>query len=226
MVTIIPARGGSKRIPRKNIRPFNGTPALGHVLNLIKASGIETRCYVSTEDEEIASVAQTYGAQLIPRPEAISDDHTGLTPVVHHGIKSLDLSPETPVMCALPTALLIQPETIKKATQTFLVKPDGFVVPVLEFSFPPQRGLVLDDNNTITPWQSENILARSQDLTKIWHDSGQFYIASAQQWLEAANPFLSKSTGLPVSFLEAQDIDTQEDWQRAELLYRMRQETQ
>lgn len=221
-VFIIPARGGSKRIPKKNIRPFQGIPALAVVINTIRAAHENPRIIVSTDDSEICDVALDNNAEIHQRRSELSDDHTGLTPVVQNIIEDKRISYETPVFCFLATALLIRPETVQKAYNLFLEnQSEGFVLPILEFSFPPQRGLVME-NNTLKPWQEENILKRSQDLQKIWHDSGQFYLATVKDWMDTENPFFSTCRGVPVDFLEAQDIDTESDWKRAEIIASLR----
>ena len=227
-VAIIPARGGSKRIPRKNIKDFNGKAMIGWSIEAALLSGVFDEVWVSTDDAEIASIAQSFGAKVpFIRPTELSDDHTGTSAVVRHAISwalQHQLNPGL-VACIYATAPLLQPLMLKEAMLQLQQDIDlDYVFSGCRFSFPIQRALYRDDAGAVAPVQPDAIGKRSQDLAETFHDAGQLYWATADTWLDSSKAVFG--TGSRMLLLPAhlvQDIDTAEDWQRAELLYQLLQ---
>lgn len=230
-IAIIPARGGSKRIPRKNIRDFCGKPMLAYSITTAIKSQCFDRVIVSTEDQEIAEVALAYGAEVpFIRPLALADDYTGTRPIVKHAIEQLLASGDIPQFCCCiyPTAPLLQPESLQQALHTLQLDPDvEFVFSAARFSFPIQRALLQTTSGGVTPFDPASILKRSQDLPATYHDAGQFYWGKTACWLDPlASSFSERSRMQVLPDHLVQDIDTEEDWYRAELLYKILQSTQ
>ena len=222
-IAIIPARGGSKRIPRKNIKPFLGKPIIAYSIEAAIQSGLFDEVMVSTDDEEIAQIAQEYGAKVpFIRSEKNADDHAVLADVVHEVLslyqeqnKSFDS-----VCCLLPTAPFVTSERLTDSCHKLKNESLDAVFPVLPFSFPIQRSLEISDGLIKMVWE-EHMNSRSQDLEKRYHDAGQFYWLRTSSFLEEKKLFMAKSGGVIISELEAQDIDTETDWQLAELKYNL-----
>ena len=216
---IIPARGGSKRIPRKNIMKFNGRPIISWSILAAKESKIFDRIVVSTDDEEIAAVARDEGAEIpFMRPLALSDDYSGTVPVVAHAIKQLALEPNTAVCCLYATAPMVRASDLIAGRA--LLGHSGCVVSVTTFPFPIMRALRRDPQGKLEMINPEHLLTRSQDLEEAWHDAGQFYWATAATWLEGTPLLGYGAIGFPLPRNRVQDIDTLEDWERAEALFR------
>lgn len=221
-LAVIPARGGSKRIPRKNIRPFLGKPIIAYSIE----AAIESRCFdkviVSTDDVEIAEVARRFGADVpFTRPEHLSDDHAGTTAVVGHAIEWCFEAGEKveSVCCLYATAPFITPKLIQDGYRMLVDGDAEFVFSVAKFPFPIQRALHREESGFLAPVNPETFLMRSQDLDETFHDAGQFYWGLPESFL-CGNPLLEKKSAgviLPRHFV--QDIDTLEDWRHAELLY-------
>jgi pseudaminic acid cytidylyltransferase len=215
---VIPARGGSKRIPHKNIKPFHGRPMIGWSIAAARASGLFDRIVVSTDDPKIAAVAQGEGADVpFLRPAALSDDHTATVPVIAHAVTALDLPPDTPVCCLYATAPFVQGDDL--AAGLAILPTARFVLAVTSFPFPIQRALRRGNDGSVEMIDPALARTRSQDLEEAWHDAGQFYWARAEVWrsdLPALGPG-AKAVVLPRH--RVQDIDTPEDWTRAELLF-------
>lgn len=218
-VCVIPARGGSKRIPRKNIAPFHGRPMIGWSIAAALASGLFARIVVSTDDAEIAQVAQDQGAEApFLRPADLSGDHTPTVPVIAHAIETLGLSGDIPVCCLYATAPLVQADDLARGLA--LLGPDTpYVVSVTTFGFPIQRALRRAPDGTIEMIDPARMTTRSQDLEEAWHDAGQFYWAHARTWAAGTPAFAPGARGLSLPRHRVQDIDTPEDWQRAEALF-------
>lgn len=218
-VCVIPARGGSKRIPRKNIRPFHGRPMIGWSIAAARESGVFDRIVVSTDDPEIAAVAQAEGAEVpFLRPADLSGDHTPTVPVIAHAVAALGLAPTSAVCCLYATAPMVQAEDIRRGLAR-LGNETSFVVSVTTFPFPIQRALRQHDDGRIEMMDPRHMTTRSQDLEEAWHDAGQFYWARAETWAAGAAVFGPGARGLPLPRHRVQDIDTPEDWARAEALF-------
>jgi pseudaminic acid cytidylyltransferase len=219
---VIPARGGSKRIPRKNIREFCGKPMIAWSIEAAQASGCFDRIIISTDDEEIAGVSCQWGADVpFMRPAKLANDFVGTAPVIAHAVKwHQDHGIEPTVVCCLyPTAPLVEPADIQYG-QELLEKASAerFVFTATAYASPIQRALWLDPASGDTHmWQPEQFSKRSQDLEPAYHDAGQFYWARPQAWLQSENLY-EGAKPLILPRWRVQDIDTQDDWTRAELL--------
>lgn len=221
-LAVIPARGGSKRIPRKNIRSFFGLPMIAWSIDAALKSGCFDAVTVSTDDEEIAEVARTYGAKTpFIRPLALSDDHTGTAPVVAHAInwhRSSGVVP-TYVCCIYATAPFVQETDIRNGLESLERNKCDYVFTVTSFPFPIQRAVKITANNRIEMFDPANLNTRSQDLEEAYHDAGQFYWGRPDAWLENRPIFSSRSIPLVLPRYRVQDIDTPEDWERAEKIF-------
>lgn len=223
IVAVIPARGGSKRIPRKNIGDFFGQPILAYSIQAAQRSRLFDRILVSTDDEEIAAVARQWGAETpFLRPPALADDHTGTNAVVKHALGWLDEQgqPARYACCIYATAPFLQPEYLREAHAKLVASGKSFVFSVTPFAAPVQRALRLTAAGEIEALQPQYRQVRSQDLEPAYHDAGQFYFGTAEAF--ARDEVLFSSAALPVILPRylVQDIDTEEDWRRAELMYR------
>lgn len=220
-VVIIPARGGSQRVPGKNIRLVHGTPALSRVIALSLDSGVADRVVVTTDSLEIARVARDAGAEVpFHRPDDLADSHTGIVPVIQHAVRELSLPAETVVACVYATAFTLDPSDLARGMETLGRSPvSSFVVSITPFDYPIQRALQMDAHGRLTMLESDHLGTRSQDLPERWHDAGQFIIGSVGTWLQAASVW-NQAVGLSVTPWRVVDIDTEEDWQLAELIVR------
>lgn len=219
-VAIIPARGGSKRIPRKNIKNFCGQPIIAYSIQTAIMSKLFDKIVVSTDDDEIASVARQYGATVpFIRPPHLSDDYAGTIPVIKHAIEQLISSGDAPtaVCCIYATAPFIQSEDIIKSEQ--LLADSEYVFPVTSFASPVQRALYRNADHTVGMFQPEHFYARSQDLRAAFHDAGQFYWGKTQAWLDEIPVYTGKTKTILLPRNRVQDIDTPEDWAFAEYMY-------
>lgn len=222
-IAVIPARGASKRIPRKNIKLFFGKPMIAWSIEAARLSGLFTHIVVSTDDPEIAEVAKAYGAEVpFVRPTALSDDHTGTSPVVAHAIEWYRDGGQLPalVCCIYATAPFITATYLRRGLQTLTDTGADFAFSVTNYAFPIQRAIKLTAACRIEMFQPEHFNTRSQDLEEAWHDAAQFYWGTASAWLSAKPLFAPSSAAVPLPRHRVQDIDTPEDWIRAELLFR------
>lgn len=219
-VAIIPARGGSKRIPKKNIKDFFGAPLISYSIKAAQESKLFSEIFVSTDDAEIKSVALEYGAKVIDRPKNLSDDFTGTKPVVVHSITEVQLAEDEDVCCIYATAPLLQAQSLIQAHQLLQKYPDRQIFAACAYSSPPQRAFKLDKDGLAFYIAPENELTRSQDLEKIYFDAGMFYFAKVSTW-QKNNTF-----NLPIIMQDTQiqDIDSISDWRLAELKYKLMQE--
>ncbi|TWI72368.1 N-acylneuraminate cytidylyltransferase [Desulfobotulus alkaliphilus] len=222
-IAIIPARGGSKRIPGKNIRSFAGKPMIAYSIEAAILSGLFDRIIVSTDSPEIASTARKYGAEVpFLRPEKLSDDHTPTTPVLLHCLQHLEKKNTLPeyACCIYATAPLIQPCFIKKGYKTIKTRKVSSVFSVTSFTFPIFRALHITETGHLAMFWPEHELTRSNDLPEAFHDAGQFYWFDCRKFMK--HPKIYTDDALPVILPRhlVQDIDTEEDWQRAEYLYK------
>lgn len=228
-VAVIPARGGSKRIPRKNIRQFCGKPMISWSIRSALASDCFDRVVVSTDDNEIANVALQWGADVpFIRPEALAGDVVGTIPVIRHAIETLNTSGIYPdqVCCIYATAPFLCASDLQRARKAMESTESGkvdYVIPVARFSYPIQRAIRVRADNRMEMIWPENFNARSQDLEEAWHDAGQFYWGNSRAWLEEKVFFSGRSVPVELPTYRVQDIDTEEDWKRAELLFKMLQ---
>jgi pseudaminic acid cytidylyltransferase len=219
-LAVIPARGGSKRIPRKNIRTFAGKPMIGYAIDAARASGLFSHVVVSTDDDEIATVAAGFGA-LIPfkRPAHLADDHTPTVPVVAHAIDACSslLPPPQAVCCIYPGVPFLEVEDLRRALQVLEAGAD-YAFPVTPFRSAVQRALRRDAAGLAKPFFPEFAATRTQDLEPAFHDAGQFYWGRTGAWLDGLNIHLNGKT-IVVPEWRVVDIDTAEDWHRAERMH-------
>lgn len=220
-VAIIPARGGSKRIPRKNIRIFNGKPMIAYAIEAAQRSGLFDRIVVSTDDNEIASIARKLGAEIpFTRPADLSDDQTPTVPVVAHTIENFDANGfrvET-ACCIYPCVPFLSTDDLKISLKLFLENDADYCFPIAEFPSAIQRALKRSANGKMSPLHQEHELTRTQDVEPAYFDAGQFYWGKRTAWL--SNPRIHQSgVGFPIPLWRSVDIDTPADWTRAEKLY-------
>jgi pseudaminic acid cytidylyltransferase len=221
-IAVIPARGGSKRIPRKNIRPFAGKPMLAWSIDAAKKSGCFERVVVSTDDDEIAEVAKEYGAEVpFKRPAQWSDDHSTTLDVMSHAVHWLrdHAAPTDAVCCIYATAPFIQPQDLRAGLDLLRAHPVDYVISVTHYPFPIQRALRCREDGRIEMMQPENVHVRSQDLEPTLHDAGQFYWGQTQAWLSKERILGPQTLPLILPSHRVQDIDTEEDWVRAQWLF-------
>lgn len=222
-IAVIPARGGSKRIPKKNIKPFAGLPLIAHSIKTAQASKVFDKILVSTDCEKVAEVALSYGAEVpFVRPASLSDDHTGTQPVVQHAIKYYTEQGITPeyVCCLYATAPLLLAEHLIAGLKELQAAPHKqYAFSVCTFAFPVQRALI-SDGDGVKPMFANTIGQRSQDLTEAFHDAGQFYWGKTQAFEQNMPVFAAHSLPIFLPRYRVQDIDTLEDWETAENLYK------
>jgi len=222
-LAIIPARGGSKRIPRKNLKDFLGKPIIAYSIEAALCCKLFDEVMVSTDDEEVVEVAKKYGAKLpFMRSQKNSNDFAGLTDVcieVIESYKYLKNSFDT-ICCILPTAPLVDSKRIEIAKKMLENSDYDCVFPVVEYSYPVQRALKIE-NGFVKMHHPENFSKRSQDFEKTYHDAGQFYFIKTKALLTEKKLFPKKSGSIVLNILEAQDIDIEEDWKLAELKHRL-----
>lgn len=223
-ICLIPARGGSKRIPRKNIRSFCGMPMIAWSIKAAQDSGAFDQILVSTDDVEIAEVARGHGAEVpFLRPEHLADDQASTQDVITHALDWVSKQGNhcEALCCLYATAPFVQPEDLRLSRQKLEDSRPGTVVfAATSFPFPIQRAIHLDEQGYSAMFQPECFSTRSQDLVEAYHDAGQFYWATPQTWSEVTNLFEGMRP-LLLPRWRVQDIDTEEDWQSAELLHQL-----
>lgn len=221
-LAVIPARGGSKRIPRKNVRDFCGKPMIAYAIQAAQAAGLFEHIVVSTDDREIADIATALGAEVpFTRPEALADDFAGTIPVVAHAVQQCrDLGWDASnVSCIYPCVPFIEVDDLRAALTVLEDTGSNYVFPVAAFASPIQRALKRRIDGTLAPFDPQWTDHRTQDLEAAFYDAGQFYWGTASAWLGGLNVHQnSRSIELPE--WRVVDIDTPADWQRAELLFR------
>lgn len=222
-LAVIPARGGSKRIPHKNIKEFAGKPLIAYSIEAALASALFDEVWVSTDDPQVAEVALRYGAKVpFIRPAELSDDFVGTTPVIKHAIEYCrqNLSLPEYCCCIYATAPFLQAEYLQQGfAQLSQAADKAFAFSCTTFAFPVQRALV-QQGTGIAPMYPEHIAKRSQDLPEAFHDAGQFYWGRSQGFLQDKKMFSQDAIPIVLPRHLVQDIDTPEDWQRAELMYK------
>lgn len=220
-IAVIPARGGSKRIPRKNILDFCGKPMIAHAISAALQSGLFEHVVVTTDDEEIAHIARAWGAETpFVRPVELADDYTPTVPVIAHAIvacQALGWDIDH-VCCIYPGVPFIHIDEIKQALELLQNSLAAYSFPVTEFPSAIQRALRRLPDGQMQPFYPEYELTRTQDLEPAYHDAGQFYWGKSDAWL-SNNRIHSSGVGLAIPHWRVVDIDTPDDWARAESLY-------
>jgi len=222
-IAIIPARGGSKRIPRKNITTFCGKPMIVWSIEAALASDCFDRVVVSTDDGAIADVAQRGGAEVpFIRPAHLSDDFTGTLPVMAHAIETLSEQGEPPheVCCVYATAPFVQPQDIRRGLDILEQQQSDYAFSVTSYPFPIQRAIGITSGGRVAMFQPEHFETRSQDLEEAFHDAGQFYWGRAEAWSAGLPIFSNQAAPVMLPRHRVQDIDTPEDWHHAELMFK------
>jgi len=221
-ICIIPARGGSKRIPRKNIKEFNGAPIISYSIKAAIASNCFDRIIVSTDDEEIANVSKSYGAEVpFIRPKELSNDFASTLSVIKHAIGWFDNNDINfqYACCLYATAPFLQSEIIYNAFRQLLDSKLRYCFSVTSYSSPIQRSLQIISQNKLKMLYPEYLNSRSQDLDESFHDAGQFYWGDASAFREGLPIFSELASPFQIPRFLVQDIDTTEDWTRAEAMY-------
>ncbi len=222
-LAIITARGGSKRIPRKNIKEFVGKPILAYSIEAALQSGVFDEVMVSTEDEEIAEISKKYGANVpFYRSERTSNDFASTVDVIEEVVDEYEKRGKTfdMIVCIYPTAPFVTAERLKEAVEKLESSDADTLIPVVSFSYPPQRALVIKDDMLVFN-DTRYLNSRSQDLEKHYHDAGQFYVTKTESFKTYREFMVGKVLPMELSELEVQDIDNEVDWKLAELKYKM-----
>lgn len=222
-VAIIPARGGSKRIPYKNIKVFCGKPMIAWSIEAALASDCFDRVVVSTDDNQIAEVARKWGAETpFIRPAELADDFAGTLPVIAHAIDRLREQGQPPqfVCCLYATAPFVQPEDIQRGLDILEEQQSDYAFSVTSYAFPIQRAIRITGDGRVAMFQPEHFKSRSQDLEEAFHDAGQFYWGRAEAWSAEQSIFSEQAATVMLPRHRVQDIDTPEDWQRAEMMFK------
>ena len=226
-LAVIPARGGSKRIPRKNIRLFGGRPMIAWSIAAAHASGCFDRILVSTDDAEIAEVARRSGAEVpFMRPMELSDDHTGTIPVIAHAVRwqqAQGVVPEA-VCCIYATAPFLRSDDLVTGLDTLRREGCDYVFSVTRYAFPIQRAIRVNAKHRIEMFYPEQFDTRSQDLPEAFHDAGQFYWGQTTAWLSGRPIFSPDAAPVILPRSRVQDIDTLEDLERAERMFQVMQQ--
>jgi pseudaminic acid cytidylyltransferase len=221
-IAVIPARGGSKRIPRKNIKPFCGKPMIAWSIEAAQSSGLFERIIVSTDDAEIAEVAKQWGAEVpFIRPEELSNDHAGTTEVIAHATRwALNQGFDVEAVCCIyATAPFVQVADLKRGLAALQSGNWAYTFTVTDFASPIFRSFKQTDEGGVEMFFPEYFSIRSQDLPVALHDAGQFYWGRPAAWLENRRIFDKHSVPVMIPRWRVQDIDTQDDWKRAELMF-------
>ncbi len=222
-LAMITARGGSKRIPRKNIKEFNGKPIIAYSIEAALSSGVFDEVMVSTDDEEIAEIAKRYGAKVpFFRSEKTANDFATTVDVIEEVLNTYkDRGEEFDIFCCIyPTAPFITAKRLKDAVEELSASDADSLIPVVRFSYPPQRAMEIHDGKLVFR-QPENLSKRSQDLEPHFHDAGQFYVVRSESFFKNHGIMVGDILPMELSELEVQDIDNEVDWKLAELKYNL-----
>lgn len=225
-LAIIPARGGSKRIPRKNIKAFCGKPMIAWSIEAALQSACFDQVIVSTDDAEIADVARQWGASVpFMRPAELSDDHTGTVPVIRHAIEWFNGQGKTleQACCLYATAPFVRAEDLQRGREILEGNDCNYTFSVTSYAFPIQRAIRINGEGRVEMFSPEHFNTRSQDLEEAFHDAGQFYWGRAEAWLQGKMIFSPHSLPVLLPRHRVQDIDTPEDWERAQWLFQAMQ---
>ncbi|MDA3023270.1 MAG: pseudaminic acid cytidylyltransferase [Actinomycetota bacterium] len=220
-IALVPARGGSRRIPRKNLKEFLGVPAIARVIATLQQSGIFDRIVVSTDDQEIAGVARHAGADVPGRrPDDLADDLATTTEVVRHAIDAWlgDLEADARLWTVYPTAVLLTSKTLGTARAMFEAAGPDFLIPVLRYAHPVERRLRAAAGGLLIPDEPPALQARSQDLEPAFHDSGQFYVGTIHAWQQFTPLASGRNLAFELPAGSAIDIDEPAHWELAERL--------
>jgi pseudaminic acid cytidylyltransferase len=222
-IAIIPARGGSKRIPNKNTNLFAGKPIIAYSIEAAIKTGIFDKIIVSTDSEKIAEVAKAYGAEIpFMRPKDLADDYTPTVPVLLHALdmlKEQGIEPEY-ICCIYATAPFCSPEYITKGFDLISQKKVSSVFTVTSFPYPIFRSLKINETGNLEMFWPEHELTRSNDLPEAYHDAGQFYWLDSDTFIKRKTDFSNDSLPVILPRYLVQDIDTQEDWETAEHMFK------
>lgn len=224
VVALVPARGGSKRIPRKNIKPFRGTPLIARVVDTLVGSGLFERVVVSTDDDEIAEIAEAAGAQVpFRRPPELSGDHAGTRPVIQHAINELVAAGvAVEELCvSYPAAVFVSGQDLATGLELLRSSDAQFVMTAASFPAPVKRALTVGEDGLARMLWPEFALSRSQDLGEVYHDAGQFYWGTRDAWQTGPSVLTARTVLHVLPHWQVQDIDTPEDWERAELIHQL-----
>jgi pseudaminic acid cytidylyltransferase len=222
-IAIVPARGGSKRVPRKNIKEFSGRPMIAYAIVTACKSGLFEHVVVSTDDEEIARIARGWGAETpFTRPVELADDSTGTVPVIAHAIQEMNAKGVHPdyVCCIYPCVPFLTCKDLSAGLETLVSADVDFVYPVTEYPHPIQRAMRRTAGGKMEFLFPEHELSSTHTLEKTFHDTGQFYWGKAKAWL-AHGRMHSDGLGMVIPKWRVVDIDTDDDWRRAELLFKV-----
>ncbi|MFT6538223.1 MAG: N-acylneuraminate cytidylyltransferase [Marinomonas primoryensis] len=225
-IAIIPARGGSKRIPRKNVKEFCGKPMIAWSIEAALTSRCFDRVIVSTDNQEIADIAREWGAEIpFMRPAELSDDYTGTIPVIQHAVQWLEAQHGIVdfACCLYATAPFVSPDDLQKGWEVISNKDCDYAFSVSSYPFPIQRAVKITGQGRVVMFNPEYFLSRSQDLEDAWHDAGQFYWGTAEAWCDERTIFSENSVPIKLPRHRVQDIDTPEDWKRAEWMFKAMQ---
>lgn len=220
-IAIITARGGSKRIPKKNIRDFCGKPIIAYAIEAAMEAGIYDTVMVSTDSEEIAEISKKYGAEVpFYRSEETSNDYAITADVLLEVLETYKKMGKeyTYMTCIYPTAPFVTPEKLRQAAKELESKRACMVMPVTAFSYPPLRGYVIEGGHLNMKWP-QYFKSRSQDLETLYHDAGQFYTYYVPDFLKEKGIMTEGIVPIVVDEMEVQDIDNETDWKMAELKY-------
>lgn len=227
-LAVIPARGGSKRIPHKNIKNFCGRPIIAYSIEAAIESGLFEEVMVSTDSTVIARTAEEYGASVpFYRSKEASGDFATTSEVLLEVLEEYEKRGQhfEAVCCIYPAAPFVTPQRLSEAIELLKTKKADLVLPVAAFSYPPQRGLTYSEDGSVQMLYPQYMDTRSQDLEKIYHDCGQFYAFWTAGFWKNQNIMRGKIVPIVISELEMQDIDQESDWKLAEIKYRMMKET-
>jgi len=230
-IAIIPARGGSKRIPKKNIKEFFGKPLIAYSIEAAIKSNLFKKVIVTTDDEEIAKIAKEYGAEVpFIRPKELSDDFTGTIDVVNHAVDYLENQGESyEFICTIyATAPLLQSNYLIEGYEALKNSNAVNAFSSTSMPFPIQRTFKLDDNGRCKMFTPEHYMTRSQDLEEAYQDAGQFYWTNRKRQKQSENTVVFSDISIPIILPRhlVQDIDTLEDWKRAEYMYQALQHSE
>lgn len=223
-IAIIPARAGSKRIKNKNIKLFNGKPIIYYAIKKAINSKIFKKVIVSTDSYKIKKISEKYGADVpFLRPDSLSDDFAGTIDVIKHAIKKISNKNDKNlnICCIYPATPLLKKNDLINSYKIFKKKKCSFLFAASNFSYPVQRGFVLNKNGYLQMINKKNYKSRSQDLEPVYHDAGQFYWGSSNDWNNSKMIYGNKSSVYLLPRIRAQDIDTLEDWNIAKKLYKL-----
>lgn len=223
-IALIPARGGSKRIPHKNIRPFAGKPIIAYSIEAALQAGCFDAVVVSTDDPAIAEVAQQYGAEVpFMRPADIANDYATTTDVIRHALLWFhqQQQPVDVLCCLYATAPFVRAEDLLTGYHLLAQDDTDYVFSATRYAFPIQRAIRLDAQQRVSMFQPEHLSTRSQDLPEAFHDAGQFYWGTADAFLNGKPIFSPAARAMILPRQRVQDIDTPEDWEYAELMFRL-----